>query len=317
MNREMQIAQLGQDYEQNKTNNILNIIGQQEQMGQNQQQNAYSLAEMFGKYLTPEQIKEAGNDLAGYLQSHGIETLAGKTATMEQAALNEDIITKRTNNKYLAQQLEAQLEGSKLQNIGQSLSNQIAAINLSYLPQEKQMAINTARVQLENGQLQNAYQTIINAGLPAKLTAELENLYANTMQTNVETTIAQSQATGSGATSIINYAKKFLGTKYVWGGNSLTNGIDCSGFTQQVFKQFGISLPRVAADQAKVGKSVSKSNLQPGDLVFFNTTGKSYSHVGIYIGNGQFINAASQGVSIGNINDKYWGPKFQSAKRIL
>lgn len=309
--REMQIAQLGQDYEQNKFSNILNVIGQQESMDQNQQANAFNMAEMFGKYLTPDQLAEAGNDIGGYLQSHGIETMTGKIAS-------EDLATKRTNNKYLAQQLETELEGAKLQNIGQSLSNQIASMNLAYLPQEKQMALNTAMVELENGNLQNAYQTIINAGLPDKLTAELEGLYANTLQTNVETEIATSKATGSGATNVINYAKKYMGTKYVLGGNSLTKGIDCSGLTQQAFKQYGINLPRTTFEQVKQGKSVSKNNLQPGDLVFFTTTNQKNSHVGIYIGNGQFINAqSSKGIAVASLNDKYWSERYSTARRVI
>jgi cell wall-associated NlpC family hydrolase len=310
-NREMQIAQLGQEYEQSKISNILNIVGQQEQMSQNQQANSYNMAELFGKYLTPEQLAEAGNDLPGYLQKNGIDTLAGQTA-------REDILTKQTQNKYLAQQLEANLEGAKLQNVGQSLANQIASINMEYLPQEKQMAINTAQIQLQNGQLQNAYQTIVNAGLPAKLTAELEGLYANTLQTSVETDLAINKATGSGATSIINYASKFLGTKYVLGGNSLTKGIDCSGLTQQAFKQYGVNLPRTTFEQVKQGKSVSKSNLQPGDLVFFNTTSEKNSHVGIYIGAGKFINAqSSKGVAIASLNDDYWSKRYSTARRVI
>ena len=92
---------------------------------------------------------------------------------------------------------------------------------------------------------------------------------------------------------VVNYAKKYLGVKYVWGGTS-PNGFDCSGLVQYVYRQFGIKLNRVAADQAKQGTKVTRAQLRPGDLVFFNTDSRSgIDHVGIYIGNNQFLHAAS------------------------
>lgn len=114
---------------------------------------------------------------------------------------------------------------------------------------------------------------------------------------------------------IISYAKQFQGVPYHYGGTSASTGFDCSGFVMTVYQHFGISLPRTAAQQHSVGQTVSASQLQPADLVFFNTTGQPYSHVGIYIGNGQFISAtSSKGVTISNLSDPYyWGPRFTSA----
>lgn len=98
----------------------------------------------------------------------------------------------------------------------------------------------------------------------------------------------------SKAQEIIDYAKKFLGVKYVYGGSS-PKGFDCSGFTSYVFDQYGINLERVAANQAGQGKKISKSDLKAGDLVFFDTNGghNNIGHVGIYIGDGKFIHASS------------------------
>ena len=102
---------------------------------------------------------------------------------------------------------------------------------------------------------------------------------------------------GSGVNSIraeiCNYAQKFIGNPYVWGGTSLTKGADCSGFVQTIYATYGVSLPRVAAAQATVGRSVSLSDALPGDLVFYSSGGY-IDHVGIYIGNGQIVNAASR-----------------------
>ncbi|MBU3160985.1 C40 family peptidase [Clostridium frigoris] len=93
---------------------------------------------------------------------------------------------------------------------------------------------------------------------------------------------------------VLAYASDFLGTPYLWGGTSPA-GFDCSGFTQYVFEHFGVSLPRVSQDQQNVGTLVSRANLKPGDLVFFGTPSH---HVGIYVGNGNMINAPHTGAVI-------------------
>ncbi len=94
--------------------------------------------------------------------------------------------------------------------------------------------------------------------------------------------------------SIVNFACKYVGNRYVWGGTSLTNGTDCSGFTLRVMERFGISLPRTSREQAKVGTKVTSANMKPGDLVFYANSSGTINHVAIYIGNGQVISAASR-----------------------
>ncbi len=91
---------------------------------------------------------------------------------------------------------------------------------------------------------------------------------------------------------LVQYAKQFVGNPYVWGGTSLTNGADCSGFTLSIFKKYGVSLPHHAASQAQLGTKVDYSSAQPGDLVFYAKNGR-INHVAIYIGNGQVIHASS------------------------
>ena len=92
---------------------------------------------------------------------------------------------------------------------------------------------------------------------------------------------------------IVNFACQFVGNRYVWGGTSLTHGCDCSGFTQSVLKNFGISIPRVSRDQARTGSKVTSANMRPGDLIFYANRSGTINHVGMYIGNGQVVNAAS------------------------
>ena len=108
-----------------------------------------------------------------------------------------------------------------------------------------------------------------------------------------------SEDTSSGSTgqAIADYACQFVGNPYVWGGTSLTNGADCSGFTMAVFANFGISLPHNAASQSGYGASVSADSLQAGDLVFYSD-GSGISHVGIYIGSGQIVHAANSNSGI-------------------
>lgn len=103
---------------------------------------------------------------------------------------------------------------------------------------------------------------------------------------------------------IVNYALQFVGNRYVWGGTSLTNGTDCSGFTQSVLRNFGISIPRVSRDQARTGKSINSSQMRPGDLIFYANSSGTINHVAMYIGNGQVVHAASRksGIKISSWN---------------
>ena len=102
---------------------------------------------------------------------------------------------------------------------------------------------------------------------------------------------------------LVQYAKQFIGNPYVWGGTSLTNGADCSGFTLSIYKKYNVSLPHHAASQAQLGTKVSMGEIQPGDLVFYAKNG-SINHVAIYIGNGQVVHASSPktGIKISSVN---------------
>ncbi len=132
-----------------------------------------------------------------------------------------------------------------------------------------------------------------------------QGAYVSTRDNNVSVTYALQEAVeykpaveaanaaAAFRNQIVNYACQFVGNRYVWGGTSLTNGCDCSGFTQSVLKHFGISIPRVSRDQARSGVKVDSSSMRPGDLIFYANRRGTINHVGMYIGNGQVVNAAS------------------------
>lgn len=112
---------------------------------------------------------------------------------------------------------------------------------------------------------------------------------------------------------------EFVGVPYKFGGNSVESGLDCSGFVRLVFKESsGIDLPRTAAEQSQVGTKVALSDLKPGDLVFFNTMRRANSHVGIYLGNNQFVHAPRTGaeITVENMEQKYWQTRFNGARRL-
>lgn len=133
----------------------------------------------------------------------------------------------------------------------------------------------------------------------------------------VNVAMATTTSRGSAdASSIVDRALSFQGTKYVFGGTT-TSGFDCSGFTKYIYAGSGISLPRTSYAQFDSGSAVSKDNLQPGDLVFFSTYAAGASHVGIYIGNGKFVHAAnpSSGVKVSGVSDSFYGPRYLGARR--
>lgn len=129
--------------------------------------------------------------------------------------------------------------------------------------------------------------------------------------------VAASSQPDRGSNSLIQTALACRGTNYRRGGTS-RGGFDCSGFTRYVFAKYGVSLPHSSAAQAGTGRSVSRDELQQGDLVFFETSSRGISHVGIYIGGGSFVHAASRGrgVTVDSLNSGYYAPRYRGARRV-
>ncbi len=126
-------------------------------------------------------------------------------------------------------------------------------------------------------------------------------------------------AVSNTTSDLVMNAMGFLGVPYKRGGNSEDTGFDCSGFVRSVFeKTLGTVLPRRAAEQAASTTTIAKEELKPGDLVFFNTMRRTFSHVGIYIGEGQFIHSPRAGgrVRIESMREAYWSKRFNGARRV-
>jgi cell wall-associated NlpC family hydrolase len=122
------------------------------------------------------------------------------------------------------------------------------------------------------------------------------------------------------ASEITSTALGLVGVDYKFGGNHPDQGLDCSGFVRYVFQQAtGISLPRSSKEQARVGQKIDRTQLQPGDLVFFNTRRFQFSHVGVYLGDNKFIHSPSRGgsVEVVNLDNRYWQKAFNGARRIV
>jgi cell wall-associated NlpC family hydrolase len=121
------------------------------------------------------------------------------------------------------------------------------------------------------------------------------------------------------AQDAIDQAMDLLGIRYRRGGSSPESGFDCSGFVSHVFREgLGLVLPRSSKEMSKSGEEISRDELRPGDLVFFNTMRHAFSHVGIYLGDSQFVHAPRTGgrVRIEDLRDGYWMKRFNGARRI-
>lgn len=121
------------------------------------------------------------------------------------------------------------------------------------------------------------------------------------------------------ATELVMHAMGFIGIPYRLGGSSFEQGFDCSGFVQATIQQtMGLTLPRTSAEQAQATRPIAESELMPGDLVFFNTLRRAFSHVGIYVGDGRFIHSPRTGsqIRVEDMNAQYWATRFNGARRV-
>jgi len=133
------------------------------------------------------------------------------------------------------------------------------------------------------------------------------------------TAVARLQNLTSRASDLVLQAMSMIGIRYKYGGNAPDSGLDCSGLVRYVFKQvWGSDLPRTSQEISQLGQKVETNELQPGDLVFYNTLRRSFSHVGIYLGDNKFIHAPSAGgeVRVESMDLSYWKKRFNGARRL-
>ncbi|MFP6559319.1 C40 family peptidase [Paraburkholderia sp. B3] len=170
-----------------------------------------------------------------------------------------------------------------------------------------------------------------NSPAPQALSATAQADAQSAVQTTTQTTSQATPAAADGgaksflsgmagkAGDVVVGALNMIGVRYRWGGNTPDSGLDCSGFVRYVFQDtLGLSLPRRAEEMSRVGEKVSLSNLKPGDLVFFNTMRRTFSHVGIYIGDNKFVHSPSTGstIRVDDLDDGYWEKRFTGARRV-
>ena len=153
-------------------------------------------------------------------------------------------------------------------------------------------------------------------GLVTQMTDQLTQQISNQLGGPLQ---SARNAFGGKASELVMQAMGLLGVPYNRGGTSEEKGFDCSGFVRHMYeKSVGLVLPRRAEEQAKVTEEISRSELKPGDLVFFNTLKRTFSHVGIYVGDGKFIHAPRPGkaVRVDDMREAYWQKRFNGARRV-
>lgn len=278
-------------------------------------QNIYTLAKMAGAGTealnklaalkqrlsdNPIMSNEMRNNINSAIQGivNGITTSAGAKLDIPQVKVNSS-----GSSSYKSPSSKKSKSKSKTKSDAAEVFDFIE-IKLNNLTDKASKAKDKIDDLLTFGQKKNQTKKAIEATTKA-ITAQ-EKAYKKYMayankaakRQNSKKTASSSSATSSGGNAVYDAATNYLGLKYVWGGASLTKGADCSGFTQQIYKKFGVSLPHHASDQAKMGtKITSKKNLQAGDLVFFGSK-NNITHVGIYGGDGKFIESPHTGASV-------------------
>lgn len=276
-------------------------------------QNIYTLAKMAGAGTealnklaalkqrlsdNPIMSNEMRNNINSAIQGivNGVTTSAGAKLDIPQVKVNSS-----GSSSYKSPSSKKSKSKSKTKSDAAEVFDFIE-IKLNNLTDKASKAKDRIDDLLTFGQKKNQTRKAIEATTKA-ITAQEKAYkkyiaYANKTAKTQNSKKTTSSSSSTGGNALYDEATNYLGLKYVWGGASLTSGADCSGFTQQIYKKFGVSLPHHAADQAKMGtKITSKKDLQAGDLVFFGSK-NNITHVGIYGGDGKFIESPHTGASV-------------------
>ncbi|MFK9094017.1 NlpC/P60 family protein [Bacillus salipaludis] len=256
-----------------------------------------NISEFLTRFTAISQIMESDTDLLNGLNEKE-QALKGA----EEKLHNEFDKLKKSQDQLAVEQKNIEEDKNEVAKELADANNKLQNQKDQLAKQEEEEQARLAQQQLAQQQDQQAQQAQQQSGQQSS---------ANNATNSTSSAAAPNPPDSATASAVIAYAKQFLGVPYVWGGTK-PNGFDCSGFTSYVYRAVGINLPRVSRDQQNVGTRISPSQVQPGDLVF---RGSPAHHVGIYIGNGQYIHAPQTGdvVKISTYNPS----SFSSAARIL
>lgn len=303
-----QISQVMNQISSNKKDieKINNSIEENKENLKQAEENIDAQQQLFNQRARAMYINGVNSYLGVILNSSSLSDFLSRIDTVKRVMSSDKNVINdlRSKKEQLAEQKE-QLnnENNKLMALKSDNENKLVRLNSDKSTQSKLI------VELDSKEktLESASANINNDGQQVVLAA-------NNVQKirELSPTISRgSSAAPASSNSIVAYASNFIGVPYVWGGTS-PSGFDCSGLVQYVYSHFGISLPRTSQAQQGVGTSVSRQNLQPGDLVFF---GSPAYHVGIYVGNGSYINAPKTGdyVKIASVDR----PDFSGGRRII
>ena len=252
-----------------------------------------------------EAIREAENQAwIEYLAQQEAEQKAAEQAYLEAIGAQES---------YEQEQQQAAADAAYQEYLNQQAAADQAAANAAYQAQAQADAQAAADAAAQEQQYQTSYDdgswndTSYDNSYGDSTDTSADGSYSDSTDTSSDDGSSDTSASDSSYSSVrdsvVSYALQFVGNPYVYGGTSLTNGTDCSGFTMSVLANFGVSIPRVAASQAGAGTAVDVSAVQPGDLLFYSD-GSGISHVAMYIGGGQVVHASSSttGIIVSNMN---------------
>ncbi len=291
-------------------------------------QNSLAFADVSNYVNIRDKASEEG-EIVGKLYDNAVATILDKEDGWYK--IKSGSVTGYIKGEFL-------VTGEKAVSIAKEVGNRIAVVNTTTLKVRKEASTDSivltliaigddlkvtkeldgwVEVQLEENSfgyvsmdyviLQTSYEEAVSIEEEQQRLAEEEANLQSQNASNVTSGNSASSGSynisGSTGNSISDYAIQFIGNPYVWGGTSLTNGADCSGFTQSVLRHFGISIPRTSRSQATGGTRVSLENIRPGDLLFY-AQGGTINHVAIYIGNGKIVAASTPatGIRISNYN---------------